>query len=120
MLAPRRSRFHCDMSDRPVLNRVIVVVLLGLLVLLQFRLWVSQDGFAEVRRLHSNVTFQESENASLADRNRRLEAEVHDLKSGFAALEERARSDLGLILPEETFYVIGGEVAGPDDDTTKR
>lgn len=103
-----------------MLNRLIVAVLLGLLVLLQFRLWMSRDGFAEVRRLHGNVTFQESENAALADRNRRLEAEVHDLKRGFAALEERARSDLGLILPEETFYVVGGNVAGPDDDTTKR
>jgi cell division protein FtsB len=80
-----------------------------MLAMLQVRLWVSEDGFAEVSRLSEWVTSQREENARLRERNERLEAEVKDLKRGFGALEERARSDLGLVSPEESFYVIGDD-----------
>ncbi len=97
---------------------VLRVLLIGLLiaaVMLQARLWVSDDGFIEVQRLGEQVELQRRENAELSERNRRLEAEVLDLKKGFTALEERARSDLGLIAPNETFFVFGntGDL-GPD------
>lgn len=82
-----------------------------MLVLLQVRLWVSEDGFAEANRLSAQVALQERENRELADRNRRLDAEVRDLKKGFSALEERARSDLGLISPNETFFVFGEDAS---------
>jgi len=76
------------------------------LLLLQYRLWLSNDGVHEVLRLRSAVAAQQSENAALSERNRRLGAEVHDLKQGYAALEERARSDLGMVAGNETFYQV--------------
>ena len=85
--------------------RVVVGALVALLVLLQLRLWVSEDGFRGVAQLDSQVVAQEIENRALAERNRRLEAEVADLRQGFSALEERARSDLGLIGPNESFFI---------------
>jgi cell division protein FtsB len=81
--------------------------LLCLFAVLQVRLWVSEDGFREMSRLHNQVALQQNENRELAARNARLDAEVKDLTRGFAAVEERARSDLGLVAPEESFYVFG-------------
>ena len=92
-------------SARPIRDKVLIGALVGLLAILQFRLWVSEDGFSEVSRLGNQVDLQRDENEQLAERNARLEAEVEDLRGGFAAVEERARSDLGLIAPRESFYV---------------
>ena len=78
-----------------------------LLVLLQARLWVSDDGFREVARLGTLISAQAAENARLEQRNQRLEAEVVELRKGNGAVEERARADLGLIGPGETFYLFG-------------
>ena len=76
------------------------------LILLQYRIWISDDGLRGVQRLQHVVAAQQKLNASLAERNSRLAAEVQDLKSGTAAIEERARSDLGMIGPNETFYQV--------------
>jgi cell division protein FtsB len=99
-------------SSRPVSHKVLIGALVGLLAILQIRLWMSAGGFSEVSRLGNQVELQRHENAQLAERNARLEAEVEDLRGGFAAVEERARSDLGLIAPEETFYVFAGDGDG--------
>jgi cell division protein FtsB len=80
--------------------------LVAALLLLQYRLWLSSDGVRDVRRLQAQVVAQQQQNASLAERNRELAAEVHDLKHGYAALEERARADLGMIAGNETFYQV--------------
>jgi cell division protein FtsB len=93
------------MRNSPLILKIVVAVLVCLLISLQVRLWMTEDGFSEMSRLRSQVEFQRNENSALADRNRRLEAEVEDLKKGFGAVEERARSDLGLIVPDESFYV---------------
>jgi cell division protein FtsB len=66
-------------------------------------------------RLHHAVEKQRQDNAVLAERNQLLAAEVKDLKSGRDALEERARSELGMIKPGETFFQIV-EPAKADDD----
>ncbi len=100
------------MSPRPLVLRAALLVLTVMLVLLQFKLWVSDDGFSEVLRLKEQVAFQAEENTRLAERNKRLDAEVDDLRQGFSALEERARSDLGLIAPKETFYIMGDDLSG--------
>ena len=84
----------------------LAACLLIALLLLQYRLWMSGDGMREVWRLSSAVALQQSANASLSERNRRLAAEVRDLKKGYAALEERARSDLGMVAANETFYQV--------------
>ncbi len=75
-------------------------------MLLQYRIWVSNEGVRPVYRLEGAVAAQEKLNARLTRRNARLAAEVADLKTGTAALEERARSELGMIGPNETFYMV--------------
>jgi len=91
------------------------MALLVLLAVLQAQLWFSDDGYREVWRLRSQAGAQEIENQSLLDRNIALEAEVIDLKEGLAAAEERARTDLGMIREEETFFqVIPAEKASTD------
>jgi cell division protein FtsB len=80
--------------------------LLAVVLLLQFRVWMSEDGVREVGRLEEAVAAQHAENELLRERNRQLAAEVRDLKSGMAALEERARSELGMVASGETFYQV--------------
>jgi len=76
------------------------------ILLLQYRVWLSEDGVRQVTRLRQAVATQRGENEQLAERNRQLAAEVRDLKTGLDALEERARSDLGMIARNETFYQV--------------
>ncbi|HET8819179.1 MAG TPA: cell division protein FtsB [Xanthomonadaceae bacterium] len=84
--------------------RAIVLLLVVLLGWLQYRLWFGAGGQREVAALQEDVARQDAENARLHQRNAALAAEVQDLKSGEAAVEERARSELGMIRPGETFY----------------
>ena len=81
-------------------------LLLALLLLLQYRLWLSENGVRESMHLRAAVAAQQAENEALERRNRELAAEVMDLRSGSAALEERARNDLGMIGRAETFYQV--------------
>ena len=75
-------------------------------LLIQYRLWLSSDGVREVMQLRDAVAVQREENDRLTRRNQQLAAEVRDLKQGFSALEERARSDLGMIARNETYYQV--------------
>ena len=84
--------------------RVLLVALVGLLVVLQVRLWNGEGGRRSVAVLERALQAQVRENTGLRQRNAALAAEVEDLKSGEAAVEERARSELGMIRPGETFY----------------
>src|SRR5579863_9706333 len=84
----------------------LAVALAVALILLQYRIWVSDDGARGVARLQNEVAAQQKLNATLTERNSRLAAEVQDLKSGTAAIDELARSDLGMIGPNETFYQV--------------
>ena len=83
---------------------MLQAVMIVLLVLLQHRLWLGDGGVHEVWRLKYRIAQQERENAALRDRNEALDAEVVDLKQGAAAIEERARNELGMIRRDETFY----------------
>jgi cell division protein FtsB len=85
--------------------------LLVMLLLLQYRLWFGDGSVREVSRLQSEITAQQSQNARLRERNRTLAAEVQDLKKGTTAIEERARTDLGMVGKSETFY----QVVSPKD-----
>lgn len=83
------------------------IAFLGLLLLaLQVRLWVSDDGVRSVHRLRQAADSAQAENQQLAVRNGELRAEVEDLKSGQAVVEARARTELGMIRPEETFFLV--------------
>lgn len=83
---------------------VLLVLLVAALVMLQYRLWFGEGGRRSVRVLEHRVQQQVRDNEGLQQRNDALAAEVEDLKSGEAAVEERARSELGMIKPGETFY----------------
>jgi cell division protein FtsB len=84
--------------------RVVLVLLIALLAWLQYRLWFGQGGASQVQALSEQVAQQKRDNEGLRQRNAEVAAEVEDLKSGEAAVEERARSELGMIKPGETFY----------------
>ncbi|MBZ4040377.1 cell division protein FtsB [Novilysobacter selenitireducens] len=84
--------------------RLLMVVLLAMLAWLQYHLWLDEGGRRSVAKLEAQVEQQARDNGGLQERNDALQAEVEDLKSGEAAVEERARSELGMIKPGETFY----------------
>jgi cell division protein FtsB len=81
-------------------------ILIVATVLLQYRLWLSDNGIREVSRLKTDVLAQRAANDEFAGRNRQLAAEVADLKNGMTALEERARSELGMIASNESFFQV--------------
>ncbi len=81
-----------------------VLVLLVLFAALQGKLWLGAGGWRDAKALQRTVEEQRAENARLQQRNDALTAEVEDLKSGETAVEERARSELGMVKPGETFY----------------
>ena len=84
-----------------------LAIALGLVIaILQYRLWLSDSGVRELARMREAVTQQRTQNSTLVERNRQLAAEVRDLKTGMAALEERARSELGMIAGNETYYQV--------------
>ncbi|MDX1513021.1 MAG: cell division protein FtsB [Gammaproteobacteria bacterium] len=86
--------------------RILIAVLIGLLAIVQYRLWVGDEGMAGLWRLEQTVAEQKKENQALRERNAQLAAEVEDLKTGLAAIEDRARSELGMVHEDETYYQI--------------
>jgi cell division protein FtsB len=97
--------------------KLAFAALLAALLLLQYRLWVSNEGMREVWHLQAAVESQRAENKVLAERNAQIKAEVADLKHGLTAVEERARNDLGMIAANETFYqVVDATHLAPDGD----
>ena len=78
--------------------------LLGLLLLLQYRLWFAEGGLAEANRLASQLEEAEAENATLSDRNDTLTRELMALQNGNEAVEKNARENLGLIKEGEVYY----------------
>jgi cell division protein FtsB len=86
--------------------RRVLLVLLVLLAWLQVRLWISDDGYRAAWRLGDQVSAQKDENETLRDRNRALAADVADLKTGVDAVEEIARSELGMIRSGETLFQV--------------
>lgn len=97
--------------------RWVVVVLVGVLAWLQYRLWVGEGSLAEVQGIKAEVARQAAEIEQLRVRNRALLAEVQDLKQGVDALEERARTELGMVKEGETFFQLikppGGSTPTP-------
>ena len=101
--------------------RVLAGVALILLLLLQGQLWFGQGSLPDLWRLQDAVDAQQDENRRLEERNAALAAEVKDLKSGLEAIEERARSELGMIRDGETFSQVTDSTpqpaATPDAET---
>ncbi|MBK6675778.1 MAG: cell division protein FtsB [Rhodocyclaceae bacterium] len=81
-------------------------VLVALIVLLQYPLWLGKGGWLRVWDLDRQVRAQRDVNLKLESRNAGLDAEVRDLKTGFDAIEERARFELGLVKEGEVFVQV--------------
>jgi len=96
--------------------RSVLAILIVILILLQLKMWFGEGGFRDVQRLQQRVEEQALENEALAQRNRQLQADVEDLREGLEAVEERARSELGMIKEDEEFYqVVPGRTAKPNE-----
>lgn len=87
-------------------RRGLIVVLVLTIAWLQVRIWVGQGSLAEVSTLKARVKREQVANEVKAQRNKVLRAEVVDLKNGLAAIEEKARSELGLVKQGETFFLL--------------
>ena len=96
--------------EKPAPRIWILIALAVVLALLQYRFWFGQGNWRQVQELRAQVAAQKLENQKLLRRNQALAAEVQDLKSGVDAVEERARNEMGMIKPGETFY----RVVDPD------
>ena len=86
--------------------RIIAVILGFLFLVLQYDLWIGEGSLRTVWRLQEDITIQKKENEKIAQRNDSLLAEVNDLKKGDAAIEERARNELGMIKKGETYIQV--------------
>lgn len=98
--------------------RSLVVILLLVLLALQVKMWFGDGGYSDVKRLAVRVEEQARQNETLAQRNRELQAEVEDLRQGLHAVEERARSELGMVKENEQFYQVvpGNQNAGKEKE----
>jgi len=90
--------------------KTVLVILVVILVLLQLRLWFGPGSLSEISLLGDGIVVQTEENLSLQQRNQGLMEEVGDLRNGLDAIEERARSELGLIRRGETFFLMVEDV----------
>lgn len=93
--------------------RLLALALATLIVLIQYPLWVGKGSWMRVWEVDRQIRVQRETNAQLKARNAALDAEVRDLKQGMEAIEERARSELGMIKQDEVFFHVV-EGAGKD------
>jgi cell division protein FtsB len=84
--------------------RVVVICLIIILFGLQYKLWLGDDSLLHWMQLDRKLKAQTEENAKLLARNRAIEMDIMELKSGKQSLEEHARYDLGMIKQDETYY----------------
>jgi cell division protein FtsB len=84
--------------------KFLALVLGTLILLIQYPLWFGKGGWLRAWEVDRQVSLQKTKNADLERRNAHFAAEVRDLKTGTEAIEERARQELGMVKPDETFY----------------
>lgn len=84
----------------------LALVLTTLLLLIQYPLWLGKGSWFRVRQVQEQIDAQREVNHRLQERNAALEAEVRDLKVGLEAIEERARSELGMVKRDEIFFQV--------------
>jgi cell division protein FtsB len=91
--------------------RYLVIALSLVFLYLQYRFWAAEGGYLDVARLNKQIQQQTRENQALKERNRVLAAEVDALRQGVDSLEERARSEMGMVKEGETFFLFVPESA---------
>lgn len=86
--------------------RFLPLILIALIALIQYPLWFGKGSWLRVLEVDRQLTAKKADNAKLIARNGAMDAEVRDLKQGLDAIEERARSELGMIKQDETFVQV--------------
>jgi len=86
--------------------KMLTLALAALIVLIQYPLWLGRGSWFRVWEVDQQIRAQRETNRQLQTRNYTLEAEVRDLKVGLEAIEERARSELGMIRQDEIFFQV--------------
>ena len=86
--------------------KVLSLILVALIALIQYPLWLGKGSWFRVWEVDRQIKAQRDKNDNLHIRNTVLEADVRDLKQGLEAVEERARSELGMIRHDEIFFQI--------------
>ena len=86
--------------------RFFIIILIVFFLMIQFDIWFKDDGFNRLKELEQMIGNQVEENKRLKLRNEQLEREIEELKSGTESIEEKARTDLGMIKEDEEFYLI--------------
>mgnify|MGYP003348295103 CR=1 FL=1 len=89
--------------------KVLSLVLVALIALIQYPLWLGKGSWFRVWEVDQQIKSQREKNAKLQTRNNILDAEVRDLKQGLDAIEERARSEMGMIKQDEIFFQVMDE-----------
>ncbi|HNW77458.1 MAG TPA: cell division protein FtsB [Candidatus Competibacteraceae bacterium] len=93
--------------------QIVAMLLIAVLLALHYLLWIAEDGVRQTYALRVAIQAQSEENAALNERNRAMEADIQDLKTGMTAIEERARAEMGMIRGDETFYRILEQPVSP-------
>jgi cell division protein FtsB len=101
-----RSPFTASKGANLQRMKYFTYILIGFLIAIQYPLWIGKGSWLRVWDMSQQVEKQKEKNLKLAVRNSALDAEVRDLKQGIEAVEERARVELGMVKPNETFYQI--------------
>lgn len=86
--------------------RYLIVILVALIAMLQYKLWFQAGGIKQTARLQQEVARQTQVNEQLAAQNQQLQVEIKDLKHGQEAVEERARTELGMVKANEEYVQI--------------
>ena len=94
--------------------KALTWVLALLILLLQYPLWLGKGSWLKVWDMRQQVAAQKAANKVLMARNTQLAAEVKDLKTGYGAIEARARYELGMIRQDETFFQTMDSVPNPE------
>ncbi len=93
--------------------RWLALIFVAAIVALQYPMWLGKGGWLAVRELDRQLAVQRDGNAKLKARNEALDADVRDLKTGSEAIEERARSELGMVRQDEVFFQLQGASPAP-------
>lgn len=87
-------------------NRIVPAILIALLLVFHAQLWIGRGSVPSVRDMQVRLDEQKKRNTQAQAANDQLAAEVRDLKEGLEMVEEKARSELGMVKPNEIFVQI--------------
>ena len=100
--------------------RWLAFLFAALILALQYPMWLGKGGWLQVRETDRQLALQREANAKLKARNEALDADVRDLKTGSEAIEERARSELGMVRQDEVFFQLQGAAPAPERPSVPR